>query len=266
MWKGMPRPYSIVENAMDGGPSWINGKTALVTGGAKRIGRATALALAGQGVHVVVHYRNSRDEAESVVAEVRSLGGQAWTVQADLYEPTEAEDLLTRAVEVAGPIQILVNNASIFAPSRLTDFTVQDLADNVQVNAMAPVLIARALAAQGCEGAIVNLLDTRVVEYDAEHAAYHLSKRMLFTLTRMMALEFAPKVRVNAVAPGLILPPPGKDASYLEKLASTNPLQRVGSPEGITGAILFLLRSEFVTGQIIFVDGGYHMRGRVYGD
>ena len=250
---------------MDHQPSWLTGKTALVTGAAKRIGRGTALALAAQGVNVVIHYRASQDEAEAVAAEARDRGIRAWTIQADLQEPMEAEQVLPRAVEAAGPIQILINNASIFAESRITDFTLQDLADNVQVNAVAPLLISRAFVAQGCEGAIVNFLDTRFIEYDEEHAAYHLSKRMLFTLTRMMALEFAPAIRVNAVAPGLILPPPGKDEAHLQSVASTNPLHRVGTLEGIMDAVLFLLRSEFITGQVIFVDGGYHMKGCVYG-
>ena len=244
---------------------WFAGKTALVTGGAKRIGRATAVTLATHGVHVVIHYRGSRDEAEAVATEVRDRGVKAWTIQADLREPAEVERILPEAVEAAGPIQILINNASIFTQSRITDFTLEDLTDNVQVNAMAPLWISRAFAAQGVEGAIVNFLDTRVADYDADHAAYHLSKRMLFTLTRMMALEFAPGIRVNAVAPGLILPPPGEDRSYLENLASTNPLHRIGTLEGITDAVLFLLRSEFVTGQVIFVDGGRHMKGHVYG-
>ncbi len=250
---------------MERGPLWFAGKSALVTGAAKRIGRATALALAAEGVNVVIHYRGSQDEAEDAAMEARGMGAKAWTIQADLREPAEAENLLPRAVEAAGPVQILINSASIFAESRITNFALEDLMDNVQVNAMAPLLVARAFAAQGCEGAIVNFLDTRLTEYDADHAAYHLSKRMLFTLTRMMALEFAPNVRVNAVAPGLILPPPGRDRSYLEGLAHTNPLHRVGTLEGITDAVLFLLRSEFVTGQVIFVDGGYHMKGYVYG-
>ena len=250
---------------MDSQTSWLTGKTTLVTGAAKRIGRATALALAGRGVNVVIHYRSSENEAESVANEVRGTGAKAWMIKADLHEPSEAESLLSYAVEAAGQIQILINNASIFTKSRITDFTVEELADNVQVNAMTPLLLSRSFAAQGCEGAIVNFLDTRLTEYDADHAAYHLSKRMLFTLTRMMALEFAPVVRVNAIAPGLILPPPGKDISYLENLASTNPLNRIGSPRGITDAVLFLLESEFITGQVIFVDGGYHMKGYTYG-
>lgn len=253
---------------MQRGSAQLAGKTALVTGAAKRIGRATALALATERVHVVLHYGRSEDEAEQVAARARALGVGAWTIQADLGTPDGAESLIPKALEAAGPLDILVNNASIFTESRIGDLSVEDLARNIQVNAVAPLLIARAFARQdrpGMWGAILNFLDARVVEYDAQHAAYHISKRMLYTLTRMMALEFAPRVRVNAVAPGLILPPPGKDASYLETLASTNPLHRVGTVEEITDAALFLLRSGFVTGQVIYVDGGRHLKGRVYG-
>jgi NAD(P)-dependent dehydrogenase (short-subunit alcohol dehydrogenase family) len=246
-------------------PLWIDGKTALVTGAAKRIGKSTALALAKRNVNLVLHYRSSSDEAESVSSECMSMGVKSWTVQADLRDPEQAEELIEKTSKEAGPIQILVNNASIFTKSQLMDFSLQDLEDNIQVNAISPILIGRAFAKQGCEGAIVNFLDTRITEYDSGHAAYHLSKRMLFTLTRMMALEFAPSVRVNAIAPGLILPPPGEDVSYLQKLAPTNPLNSIGSPEGIIDSVLFLLNSQFVTGQVIFVDGGYHMKGSVYG-
>ncbi|MFP4057027.1 MAG: SDR family oxidoreductase [Candidatus Brocadiia bacterium] len=250
---------------MEAQPFPIAGKTALVTGGARRIGRAVCLALAGEGARLVVHYGTSGDEAEALAASLREDGGQASTVQADLSDPAQAQGLFARAVELAGPIDILVNNAAIFPPSRLPDFSAQELGRNVQINAMAPLQLGRALAAQGRQGAIVNFLDTRITSYDARHAAYHLSKRMLFTLTRMMALEFAPAVRVNAVAPGVILPPPGQDESYLEGMAETNPLRRIGSPELIADAVLFLLRSGFVTGQVLYVDGGRHMRGMTYG-
>ena len=111
----------------------------------------------------------------------------------------------------------------------------------------------------------MNLLDSRITDYDREHAAYHLSKRMLFALTRMLALELAPRTIVNAVAPGLILPPEGKDEDYLRRMAHTVPLNRHGDAGDIEQAVLFLLRCEFVTGQVIFVDGGRHMEGRVYG-
>ena len=147
-----------------------------------------------------------------------SRGVKAWTLQADLADPSARGGLVERAVEMAGPVDILVNNASIFPTNTLADMTWQDVTQNMQVNAMAPFLISRSFAAQGRSGAIVNILDTRVVHYDRIHAAYHLSKRALLTLTRMMALEFAPAIRVNAVAPGLILPPPGEDESYMQKM------------------------------------------------
>lgn len=243
----------------------LAGKTALVTGAGRRLGRATALALASQGVSVVVHYQSSESEAHGCARLIREKGVKAWTLRGDLSDPAASEALVGRAIEAAGPVDIVVNSASIFPRNTLADMTWADVAANMQVNAMAPFVIGRAMAAQGRNGAIVNLLDTRVVHYDRIHAAYHLSKRALLTLTRMMALEFAPAIRVNAVAPGLILPPPGEDESYLEKLSKSVPLQRVGSPDDVTEAILYLLRSDFVTGQVLFIDGGFHMRGSVYG-
>ncbi|MHC4715392.1 MAG: SDR family oxidoreductase [Planctomycetota bacterium] len=246
-------------------PPDLSGSVALVTGAAKRIGRAIALALAGRGARVIVHYRSSADEARDVVEQIGAAGGAAACVQADLADTKAARGLMDRAAGEFGPVDILVNSASIFPADGLTDFTAERLYQNVNVNALSPLLLGRALAAQGRDGQIVNLLDCRIVDYDREHAAYHLSKRMLFTLTRMMALEFAPRIRVNAVAPGLILPPPGLDEGFLERMASTNPLGRHGDVSDIANAVLFLVGSDFVTGQVIYVDGGRHMRGSVYG-
>ncbi len=243
----------------------LQGKTALVTGAGRRIGRAVALALAEQGVNVAVHFGQSGAAAAATAQEARRHGVQAWPLQADLADPSDAERLMPRAIEQAGPIDVLVNSASIFGPSSLMDFPLDELASHVQVNALAPLVLARAFARQGRPGDIVNFLDTRVTDYDQEHAAYHLSKRMLFTLTRMMALEFAPRVQVNAIAPGLVLPPPGKTAEHLKARVKDNPLQRHGDVEDVADAVLFLLRSDFVTGQVIFVDGGYHMKGNTYG-
>jgi len=243
----------------------VEGQTALVTGAGKRLGRAIALALAAEGANVAVHYRSSEREAEETAELARQAGVQAAVVQADLGRPEEAESLLERAVEAAGPIQILINSASIFEQDRITDATLDALARNIQINAIAPLQLARAFARATEAGAIVNLLDAKMRDYDDIHAAYHVSKRMLFTLTRMMALEFAPGIRVNGVAPGLILPPAGQDESYLERLAPTNPLNTYGCAEDIADAVLFLLRGRFITGQVIYVDGGRHMRGAVYG-
>jgi NAD(P)-dependent dehydrogenase (short-subunit alcohol dehydrogenase family) len=247
------------------GESSLAGSTALVTGAAKRLGRAIALALSGEGANVVIHYGRSAEAAARTAEEALAAGVKAWTLQADLAEPEEANLLFPRAVDLAGPIDILVNNASIFFPDRLDDLTPRDINRNVQIHAIAPLLLSRAMAAQGRGGHIVNLLDSRITGYDRDHAAYHLSKRMLFTLTRMLALELAPGIAVNAVAPGLILPPPGEDERYLRRMVHTNPLRRHGGPADVVHAALYLLKSTFVTGQVLFVDGGYHMNGSVYG-
>lgn len=243
----------------------LRGITALVTGGARRLGRHLALALAGQGANVVVHYGSSAEEAQQCRRELEALGVQAWAIQADLASPDEAQALFPRALELAGPIQVLVNSASVFDPSSLADVRFDQLTHNAAVNAWAPFVLSRALAAQGLPGRIVNLLDTRVHGYDWSHVAYILSKHLLAVLTAMMALEFAPDITVNAVAPGLILPPPGQDETYLDTLAPQLPLRRHGDPEDITSAVLFLLQSRFITGQVLYVDGGVHLRGGCHG-
>lgn len=242
----------------------LSGRTALVTGGARRLGRTIALALAERGATVVIHYRSSADEADATAEAVRAAGAEAWTLRADLGDATEAATVLAKGVDLAGPVDILVNNASVFPESAFADVTAEDLAANVQLHAMAPLALARALAGQGIRGDIINMVDSRITDYDRRHVAYHLSKRMLADLTKLMAIELAPAIRVNAVAPGLILPPEGEDVSYLQRLASTNPLGAYGRPEDVARAVAFLLESPFVTGQVLFVDGGRHMRGRLY--
>ena len=245
-------------------PHNLAGKTALVTGAAKRLGRALALGLACQGVQVVVHYNRSLTEAGRVLEEIQAQGGTAWLVQADLSQPQQAETLLEKASAQAGPIDILINNASVFTEQTLWQTSDASLQSNMQIHAYAPLALARSLASQDRPGHIINLLDSRVQDYDRQHLPYHLSKRTLLSLTRILALELAPKIAVNGIAPGLILPPEGQDHHYLERLAHTNPLCRYGHPQDIVAAMLFLLRSRFVSGQIIYVDGGRHMKGQVY--
>ncbi|MBN1441871.1 MAG: SDR family oxidoreductase [Planctomycetes bacterium] len=242
----------------------LSGRTALVTGGARRLGAAVVRGLARAGAGVVIHYLRSRAEAESLAGEIRRAGGSAWSLGGDLLDSHAAADLLPRAIDLAGPIDVLVNSASIFPAERLRDVTPASIDENMRVHLTAPLLLARGLAAQGLEGHVVNFLDARIGEYDEEHAAYHLSKRALAALTRMLAVELAPRIAVNAVAPGLILPPAGKDAAYLEAMASGVPLRRHGGPEDIVDAVMFLLGSRFITGQTIYVDGGRHMKGRMY--
>ncbi|MCL5103659.1 MAG: SDR family oxidoreductase [Armatimonadetes bacterium] len=238
----------------------LSGKTALITGGARRIGRETALTLARAGANVVVHYRGSQSEVEQLVREIRGIGRQAWSIQADLAVSEEVDRLIDRVWEMAGPLHILVNNASMFPQNNFFTLTLDDLLENIKVDAWAPFALGRKFAARAETGHIVNFLDTRTVaNYDWTHAGYLAAKYMLGLFTRMMAVQLAPGIAVNAVAPGLILPPEGKGQSYLESLKGDLPLKRVGKPEYVAEAVLFLVTSEFITGQVIFVDGGRHL-------
>ncbi|MFB3881526.1 MAG: SDR family oxidoreductase [Armatimonadota bacterium] len=236
----------------------LEGRTALVTGAARRLGRTIALALARQGASVVVHCRKTDDAAE-VVGELDRLGAQSWVLTADFQKPDECESLVERALAAAGSLGILVNSAAIFPQGPLEQITFRDLMQSVEVNAWAPFVLMRSFARLSGKGSIVNLLDTRIAGGDRSHVAYILSKQLLASLTEMCALAFAPDIRVNGIAPGLILPPPGKDMAYLEALADSVPLKRHGGPEDVASAVLYLATSQFVTGQTIYVDGGRHL-------
>jgi NAD(P)-dependent dehydrogenase (short-subunit alcohol dehydrogenase family) len=239
--------------------SWLAGKTALVTGAARRMGRAVSLALAASGANVVVHHSRSVSEAEALVSELARRGVRATEVRADLGEPEEAEALVALAEERAGRLDVLVNNASVFERETLETAALDHFVRNVKVNAWAPFVLTRAFARRSGRGRVVNLLDTRVSGLDLAHVGYILSKHLLAVLTRMTAVAFAPGLTVNAVAPGLILPPPGEDEAYLARLARDLPLKRHGGPEDVARAVVFLLESDFVTGQVLFVDGGRHL-------
>jgi hypothetical protein len=249
---------------MESATGSLAGRTALVTGAAKRIGRAIALALAQNGVRVVVHYNQSDQEAIALCAEIERLGVSAWPLKGDLMDTGQIESLFRDAVAHAGPIDILINNASIFERDTLWEATEESICKNMRIHAVAPLMLAREMGRQERAEHIINLLDTRVAIYDRVHASYGISKGALLALTGMLALELAPNVAVNAVAPGSILPPPGQSEAYLAKLAQANPMKRVGGPEDIVQAVLFLLHSRFITGQIIYVDGGIHMKGHIY--
>jgi pteridine reductase len=243
----------------------LRGKRALVTGGARRLGRAVCRALAEQGVHLVIHYNTSETEARALAEELASTGVDTALVGGDLGRKGDYETLVARTVEASGRLDLLVNNASIFPTGVIGAMNESDLFSNITVNAFAPLVISRDFAKQAGEGAIVNLLDTRIVEYDRAHAAYHVSKRLFADFTRMTALEFAPRVRVNAVAPGLILPPEGEAEKYFHDRVKEVPLGRHGDPQDVARAVLFLLSSPFVTGEVIFVDGGQRLKGDMYG-
>jgi NAD(P)-dependent dehydrogenase (short-subunit alcohol dehydrogenase family) len=185
---------------------------------------------------------------------------KAWTIQANFDDPEQYEPLIGRTVALAGALDILVNNASIFPTEKIEDVTLASLRANMEINAWAPFVLGRAFARHMKKGKIVNLVDSRISGYDWTHVAYIWSKHVLAVVTRMTALDFAPDITVNAVGPGLILPPPGKDQSYLDRLVDTVPLKRHGDPEDIADAVVFLVKSDFITGQVIYVDGGRHLK------
>ncbi len=239
----------------------LSGKTALVTGATKRIGRAIALALADQGVNVVVHYRHSAGDAEQLCKELGARRVRVWGVQADLEDAGQSQQLISKVLATAGALDVVVNNASLFLPGTLQELDFAGLVRHLQVNAWAPFVLSREFARQVGRGSVVNLLDSRIIGDDRSHVAYILSKHLLAILTEMMAREFAPGITVNGVAPGAILPPPGKEHAYLDQLAKSLPLERHGDPADIAGAVLYLLKSDFVTGQVVYVDGGRHLTG-----
>jgi len=237
----------------------LQGKTALVTGGAKRIGEAICLALAQDGANIVIHYRSSTDNAAELQETIASYGVKSWTIQADFAKREEYETLIARTAELAGGLDILVNSAAIFPFETLDKATFESLVENMEVNAWAPFVLMRDFARIVGKGRVVNLVDSRVTGYDWNHVGYILSKHVLNALTNMAAVQYAPGITVNAVGPGLILPPPGREHDYIDKLVSTVPLKRHGDVSEIADAVLYLLKAEFVTGATIYVDGGRHL-------
>ncbi|MHB1296786.1 MAG: SDR family oxidoreductase [Anaerolineae bacterium] len=241
----------------------LAGKVAIVTGGAVRLGKALALALAGEGVRIAVHYRASVDEAQQTVAQIGALGSEAIAIQADLRDPLPAaEAIVGETVERWGQVDILVNSAAIFQRSDLAGTTEALYDDHMAINLKAPVFLCQAFAAQlrpEQRAHIVNIADWRAQRPGTQYLPYTLAKAGLVALTQSLALGLAPNVQVNAIAPGLILPPPGEDPAYLERLARNVPAKRVGSPEEISRTLLFLLHSDYVTGEVIRVTGGQHL-------
>jgi pteridine reductase len=240
----------------------LEGQIAIVTGGAVRLGKFLALALAREGARLVIHYNSSAGPAEETVAEIEALGGEALDVQADLSQPSQAAGIVERAAEHFGQVDILVNSAAIFERADLAH-TTEDLWDRqFAINLRSPFFLSQAFAAQvGKDRAahIVNVADWRGIRPDTAYLAYSLTKAGVLSMTQALALELAPNIRVNAIAPGAILPPPGKGEAYFDKLVGQIPLRRVGSPAEIASALLYLLNADFVTGETIFVTGGEHL-------
>lgn len=245
-------------------------KTALITGGALRIGKALSQRLAEKGCNVAVHYRRSEEPARTLVRTLENLGVRAWAVPGNLDTVEGCDSLWKAAVSVAGNIDILVNNAAIFGRTPLREAHAEDFERFWRINTLAPVLLTRHFSRQahldpGGEdlpgalprGLVINLLDQRIARPEAGTIPYALSKHALEAFTLAAALELAPRIRVNAIAPGAVLPPPGK--RRIPEPAGHAPLPGRCTPSDIAEAAVFLLDSARITGQVLYVDAGQHL-------
>jgi len=236
--------------------------TALVTGGAHRVGKGIAMALAEAGCDLVLHYNSSAGPAEETTAEIEAMGRSVVLVGADLSEPSAAASIVAGAGHLA-PVRVLVNSAAMFPDDSLTDVTPEGWQRTLDVNLTGPVFLTQALSAAlpaGLDGAVVNVTDWRSARPYPDHFSYTVAKGAIGTFTVAAAEHLAPRIRVNAVALGAILPPPGKDSDYLKALAKEIPLQRVGDPDLVAATVLHLLGNDFITGEIVRINGGAHLR------
>lgn len=238
----------------------LNGKTILITGAARRLGKAFALAAAQSGANILLHHSQSPGAAEETADQIRALGVQAWVLQTDFSDPSQVSELFLKAWSIC-PFDILINNAAIFEPLTVQQTSRADWQRHMEINLTAPFLLSQAFAAHlpsDTEGRIVNILDWRALRPAADHFPYTISKAALVALTRSLAVAFAPRITVNGLALGAILPPSDGQAS--PAILNEVPAQRWADLDEVTRTLLFLLEGPtYITGEIIHLDGGRHL-------
>lgn len=238
-------------------------RAALVTGGARRLGRAIALALADAGFSVAVHHRNSGDDAARTADDIRSRGARACVLTADLAVESDVERLVPAAQALLGPLGVLVNNASTFERDEWHDATRQSWDAHIEPNLRAPFLLTQRFAQalpDAAEGVVVNLLDQRVWSLTPHFVSYTVAKAGLWALTQSMALALAPRIRVNGIGPGPAVPSPRQSEEQFARQAGSVPLGHGTSPEEVARATMVLLALPSMTGQMIALDGGQHLQ------
>lgn len=233
-------------------------RTAVVTGGAVRVGRAIALALAEDGYDVVVHYNRSDEAARDTAARIEGLGVRATVKGADLSNADGPAALIRHVADEAGRLDLLVNSASTYARGRVDEADVEIWDRAMAVNARAPFLLVREATPllKAARGAVVNIVDLSAMQAWRVRGVHAVSKAALLHLTRVQARTLAPEVRVNAIAPGNVLPPEEDDEEDTEAYRSRTPLARIGSPDDVVGAVRYLASATHVTGTVLVVDGG----------
>ena len=238
------------------------GRVALVTGAGRRVGRAIAIALGARGMRVAVHHHRSESGAAETVATIARAGGEAWAVGADLRERDAPETLVRQVTERLGGLDVLINSAAVMMRTPVGEVQSSEWDEMFALNLRAPFFCAQAVAphmrARG--GAIVNIADLAGLETWPGYIPHGIAKAGIIHMTRALARVLAPHIRVNAVAPGTVLLPDDWPAQAAERLARTTPLGRNGSPDDVSRAVLYLLDADYVTGDLLIVDGGRHVR------
>lgn len=240
----------------------LRNRIALVTGAGRRVGRAIATALGARGMHVAVHYNGSVEGARETSAEIERFGGKATLFQADLSNPSAPTTLVDEVARTLGGLDVLVNSAAIMQRTPLESVTPAEWDATFAINSRAPFFASiaahRHMASRG--GAIVNIADLAGLETWPAYIPHGLSKTVVVQMTKSLAKTLAPAVRVNAVAPGVIMLPEGWQQEVGERLRKTTPLKRLGSANDVAGAVIYLLEADYVTGETLVVDGGRHVR------
>ncbi|WP_303925253.1 SDR family NAD(P)-dependent oxidoreductase [Draconibacterium sediminis] len=236
-------------------------RTALITGASKRIGRSLTEHLAEKGWNIVVHYNSSAKVANTLVEELeKKYPDQEFrAVQANLAETDKVVALIPKLAARNLKVDLLVNNASVFDRGYLKGTSVELFDAQMDVNLKAPFFLIRDFANYFKSGNIINFVDTRITSNASNFAAYSISKKALWELTKMAALEFAPDIRINAIAPGVTLPPEDEDDDYLEKLAQGIPMKKPGGVKPILKSLDYILENDHLTGQLLFADGGENL-------
>ena len=237
-------------------------RAALVTGAAHRIGRALALELGRLGFAIAVHCRDSRAQADAVASEIARAGGRAVVLQADLADEAETQGLVAQASAALGPVGVVVNNASVFDRDEALTATRESWTAHLETNLRAPFVLAQNFARQLAgdrHGVIVNLVDQRVWNLTPHFVSYTVSKAGLWTLTQTLALALAPRIRVNAIGPGPVLPSPRQTDEQFARQVESVPLRRAPSLDEIAGALRFILTTPSFTGQMVALDSGQHL-------
>jgi NAD(P)-dependent dehydrogenase (short-subunit alcohol dehydrogenase family) len=234
---------------------------ALVTGAARRLGKAFAMTLARRGFAIALHYRHSAQEAMSAANEIRKLGVPAYLLRADLKDPKKIPHLFSIIDELDEPLKIVVNSAAIMPAANPVELSVRDWDEAFDLNLRAPFFLAQEAAKRMESGLIVNVSDVGAQKAWSRYPSYTVSKSAVESLTKMLARAFAPSIRVNAIAPGLVLQSDVVSPEEWQRLIARLPLKRSATLDEVTSVLEFLLANEYITGQTIVVDGGYSLLG-----